>query len=67
MLEFRAILGMYICAMPVLWRDGTYHDLMADEVVVIERWLDPAGVGLGVTMLRLLLEKTCREFAELTR
>jgi hypothetical protein len=39
-LEFRTVLGFYVCTMPVTWRDNMYRDLIEDEEVVLERWVD---------------------------
>ena len=34
--------------MPVVWHDGVYRDLIEDEVVVIERRVQPAAVSFGL-------------------
>jgi hypothetical protein len=56
-LEFRTVLGMYVWTMPVLWREGVYHDLIEGEVVVIERWVDCPGVSFGVTVAHRFARK----------
>ena len=44
-LEFRTILGFYVCTMPVTWRDNMYRDLIEDEEVILERWVDHPNVA----------------------
>ena len=60
MLEFRAILDIYVCVMPVLWRDGAFRDLIEDEVVIIERWMDHTRFSPGLMLYSLLIEKDAR-------
>ena len=37
---FEAILGGYVGEMPVLWKDGSFYDLVTNQVVSIERQTD---------------------------
>jgi hypothetical protein len=48
MLEFRTVLGRYVCTMPVVGHDGEYRDLIENEFVVIERWVPPVAVSFSL-------------------